>query len=140
VLVSAVFDNLNAFNIGLPCTVGVTHGVGNVAAEGNTFAADTALCHYFNLLWEWKIYHCLYRDGYYYSITGRGKQYRKRFVNKKFTFWERRRGGWDERTGAGRTGRAAAWRANSVFCILLYLYTVVRGFFGDVDVVGVGLF
>jgi hypothetical protein len=42
-----VLENLNAFYIRFPCAVGVAHRVRNVAAEGYTLAANTALSHFY---------------------------------------------------------------------------------------------
>lgn len=42
---SAVYDSLNASDVGLPCSVGLSVGMGYCESELNCFSADAALCH-----------------------------------------------------------------------------------------------
>ena len=44
----AVHDSLYTLNIGLPGPVGVAHGVGYLAAEGNTLATEITFCHIYH--------------------------------------------------------------------------------------------
>ena len=44
-LVRAVYNSLNASDVGLPHSVGLAVGVGNILTESYAFAADRAFCH-----------------------------------------------------------------------------------------------
>ena len=44
----AVDDSLYALDIGLPGPVGVAHGVGNLAAEGNALSTEITFCHIYH--------------------------------------------------------------------------------------------
>ena len=47
---STVDNRLNALNIGLPCTVGASVGVGNLNAEGHALTTKITLSHSLHLL------------------------------------------------------------------------------------------
>ena len=43
---SSVNDSLNALDVGLPCTIGTSVGVGNLNTEGHALAAKITLSHF----------------------------------------------------------------------------------------------
>ena len=43
---STVNDSLDALDVGLPCTVGTSVGVGNLDTEGHALAAKITLSHF----------------------------------------------------------------------------------------------
>ena len=47
---STVNDSLDALDVGLPCTVGTSVGVGNLDTEGNALATIITLSHSLHLL------------------------------------------------------------------------------------------
>ena len=47
---SSVNDSLNALDVGLPCTIGTSVGMGDLNAKRNALAANIALCHQLHLL------------------------------------------------------------------------------------------
>ena len=43
---SSIHDSLDALDVGLPCTVGTSVGVGNLDTEGHALAAKITLSHF----------------------------------------------------------------------------------------------
>ena len=43
---SSIHDSLDALDVGLPCTVGTSVGVGNLNAKGHALAAKITLSHF----------------------------------------------------------------------------------------------
>ncbi len=54
---SAVDDDLDPSDVGLPHSVGLAVGVGDVVTEGNSLAADRAFCHDLHLRLCYEIDH-----------------------------------------------------------------------------------
>ena len=49
-----VNNRLDALDVGLPCSVRTSMGMGNLDAERHALAADIAFCHQLHLLAAWK--------------------------------------------------------------------------------------